>query len=100
MNKSKNKTLYRLIPIKVTNFFSVKSRELFFIFVVLTLKNTNSVICLSILSVFYIYTIIYSFKFSFKPEWVSFFCWTYMLFWRMWKTKQFQQLFGYPRSSK
>ncbi len=28
------------------------------------------------LIVFYIYTIIYSLKFSFKPEWVYFFYWT------------------------
>ncbi len=35
MNKYKNKTLYRLIPIKaaVLLLFSVKSSELFFIFV-------------------------------------------------------------------
>ncbi len=50
MNKYKNKTLYRLIPIKVTIFFSVKSRVIFY--------------RLSILSVFYIYTIIYSLKIS------------------------------------
>ncbi len=41
MNKYKNKTLHRLIPIKVTIYFfkSIKVySELFFIFVVLTLK--------------------------------------------------------------
>ncbi len=42
--------------------------SIFFLFNVLTLKNKNHVICLSILSVFYIYTIIYSLKIGFKPE--------------------------------
>ncbi len=76
MNKLKNKSLYRLIPIKVITF------------VVLALKNKKCHLSVDSVILFYIYTIIYSFKISFKPEWVSFFCWTYMLFWRMWKTKQ------------
>ncbi len=55
MNQYKNKTLYRLIPIKQLYYtiISVKSSELFFFsfsLVVLALKNTSSVICLSILS--------------------------------------------------
>ncbi len=53
MNKYQNKTLNRLIPIKAAiYFFSVKSSVIFFslCFVVLALKNNNSVICLSILS--------------------------------------------------
>ncbi len=48
MNKYKNKTLYRLIPIKAAVFFSVKSKELFIFslcFVVLGLKNLNDFIC-------------------------------------------------------
>ncbi len=46
MNKYKNKTLYRLIPIKAAVlFFSVKSSKLFFslCFVVLALNDNNSV---------------------------------------------------------
>ncbi len=31
---------------------------------------------------------IYSQKICFKSEGVSFFCWTYMLFWRTWKSKE------------
>ncbi len=59
MNKYKDKTLYRLIPIKaiVYLYFFVKSREFFFslfVFCCFNIKNKNSVI------VFYIYTIIYS----------------------------------------
>ncbi len=56
MNKYKDKTLYRLIPIKATVYIYivfVKSREFFFslfVFCYFNIKNTNSVISLSILS--------------------------------------------------
>ncbi len=62
---------YRLIPIKVTVlFFSVKSSELCFLygFVVLTLKNKFGHLSVDSVIVFYINTIIYSLKISFKPE--------------------------------
>ncbi len=72
MNKYKNKSLYRLIPIKVTIIFQSRVVSYFFLcFVVLTLNNKNSVICLLILSVFYSNAIIYSLKISFKPEFLS-----------------------------
>ncbi len=79
MNKYKNKTLYRLIPIKEAVFFSVKSSKLFFLFAFCFFNIKEYKFChLSVDSVivFYIYTIIYSLKFSFKPEWISFFFWT------------------------
>ncbi len=62
----------------ICNYFlyAIKSSELFFslCFVVLALKNKT--LSVDSVIVFYIYTIIYSFKFSFKPQWISFFCWT------------------------
>ncbi len=88
MNKYKNKTLYRLIPIKATVlFFSVKSSEFFFFslcFVVLTLKNKNSVICLSIVYKFFLYSSFTHSKLVFPSI----------------KVNVDQQMFGYPRSSK
>ncbi len=70
MNIYKNKTLYRLITIKVTvMFFSEEWRVIYFSLGFFSIKeykfchlSVDSVI------VFYIYTIIYSFKFGFKPE--------------------------------
>ncbi len=70
MNIYKNKTLYRLITIKVTvMFFSEEWRVIYFSLSFFSIKeykfchlSVDSVI------VFYIYTIIYSFKFGFKPE--------------------------------
>ncbi len=66
---------YRLIPIKVTVLFvSVKSSELCFFsfcFVVLTLKNKLCHLSVDSAIVFYINTIIYSLKISFKPEFLS-----------------------------
>ncbi len=91
-----------MIPIKVTVLFvSVKSSELCFFslcFVVLTLKNKLCHLSVDSVIVFYINTIIYSLKISFKPEFLSsaeHTCW-------MWKTKQllvlsdFHSIFLYP----
>ncbi len=66
MNKYKNKTLYRLIPIKaaVLFFLSKVASYFFSLCFVLALNNNNSVDSVSVLY----YTIIYSLEFSFKPE--------------------------------
>ncbi len=68
MNKYKNKTLYRLIPIKAAVlFFLSKVASNFFslCFVVLALNNNNVD---SVIVFLFYYTIVYSLEFSFKPE--------------------------------
>ncbi len=68
MNKYKNKTLYRLIPIKAAVlFFLSKVASYFFslCFVVLALNNNNVD---SVIVFLFYYTIVYSLEFSFKPE--------------------------------
>ncbi len=62
---------YRLIPIKVTVLFfqsRVVSYVFLYGFVVLTLKNKFGHLSVDSVIVFYINTIIYSLKISFKPE--------------------------------
>ncbi len=63
---------YRLIPIKVTVLFFFQLRVASYVFlygfVVLTLKNKFGHLSVDSVIVFYINTIIYSLKISFKPE--------------------------------